>query len=170
MLNLFHGSIRIAPAKILCDRSGEQHIFLKYHRYGITQCLQIIGSDILAAYQQPSLCHIIQTGDQLYQRRLGRTGSTDDADGFAGIDGQIDMLQHFFCLIPIIGKAYMVKYDRTIRNVIIRVLLIFQRTFFLQNFCNTFAGSFCHDTHDHNHKRHHQTGQDLHRISDQTHQ
>ena len=61
-----------------------------------------------------TLSDIIESGDQLDQRSLGRTGCTDDADRLAGPDIQIDIAQ---CVVPAVLTVFeedMIENDAAV--------------------------------------------------------
>ena len=70
MTNLLVIRILVSPADILGDRSGKEHILLKDHRDGIAEHFKIIVPDIGAADLHTSFAHVIETRDQLHERRL----------------------------------------------------------------------------------------------------
>ena len=49
VLQLLIGGIRIAPAQVVFDRTGEQHVFLQHHGYLVPEGLDIVIPDIHAA-------------------------------------------------------------------------------------------------------------------------
>ena len=84
--------ILIAPAQIIENTSGKQHVILEYHGHLIAQSIQIIVSHIHTAYQNFSGGHIIKTRDQIDQTGFCATGSTEDTDRLPGMDIQVDIL------------------------------------------------------------------------------
>ena len=60
--------IRVSPAEVLADRSGEQDILLENTGDLVAQDGEVVLSDILAADADGSLRHIVKSGDQLYER------------------------------------------------------------------------------------------------------
>ena len=66
---LFCG-VRITPAQVVKDRSGEQCIFLKDYRNLISQDFRIIFADVHASYTDGTFIYIIQTADQVDQAAL----------------------------------------------------------------------------------------------------
>ena len=85
-------SLLVSPTEIIPDGTGKKDIFLKDYRHLITQGFQIIISYVYAPYLHSPLRHIIQTGDQLDQGRLGRACTPDNANGLSGADIQINIL------------------------------------------------------------------------------
>ena len=77
---LFICGIFISPPQIFQNRAGEKNILLKYNCYLGSQRLHVIFSDISATDKNFSLCHIIQTTDQIDQTGLCTSCSPDDPD------------------------------------------------------------------------------------------
>lgn len=81
---LFLRGVLLPPPQVIPDGSGKKRVFLKHHGYGIPQMPQRIFLHRMPVDADLSLCHIIQTGNQLHQRGFGSAGSSDDADCLAG--------------------------------------------------------------------------------------
>ena len=62
--------IRVSPAEVLADRSGEQDILLEDTGDLVAQDGEVVLPDILAADADGSLRHIVESGDQLYEGRF----------------------------------------------------------------------------------------------------
>ena len=77
---LFICGIFISPPQIFQNRAGEKNILLKYNCYLVSQRFHVIFSDISATDKNFSLCHIIQTTDQIDQTGLCTSCSPDDPD------------------------------------------------------------------------------------------
>ena len=58
----------------------------------------------------------VQTADQLDQRRFAGAGAADNADGHAGFDLQINILQDHLLRVRRVFKADMVKRDAAVRH------------------------------------------------------
>ena len=72
---LFFCGIFVAPAQIILDGAGEQHIFLQYHSNGVVQGIQPVFFYIASANQNIAFGGIVQARNQLNQRCFGRTGT-----------------------------------------------------------------------------------------------
>ena len=73
----------IAPPEVFLDRSGKQQVFLQNHRDILSEIIELVFSYIMSSDLDAAFRNIIQTRDQLNQRRLGRAGRANDADDFA---------------------------------------------------------------------------------------
>ena len=175
MTAFFLRCLLVAPAQIIKNGTGEQYVLLEYHRYLISKGLDIILPDISSAYTHGTIQYVVKSRNQLYQRRLGASGSTDNADGLSRMNLEIDiskdtfLLPLFLRLIFAVSKIYMVKFNRTILYLIYRVFRIVKSTLLIQHFCNTLCRRTCHGDHDKYHGHHHQTHKNLHGISKETH-
>ena len=65
--HLFIGRIRITPAEVFLDRSGEEDVLLKHHGNIISDHIEIVVLYIDTADLDVSLCCIIKSRDQLYE-------------------------------------------------------------------------------------------------------
>lgn len=92
----FLRGVLFAPAQIVQDRAGEQHIFLQYHRHLIAQSLHVIGANVLAADTDAAAVHIVQAADQADQAGFSAARSADDTNGLAGADVQVNILERLF--------------------------------------------------------------------------
>ena len=62
---LFIGCIRVSPAEIVIDGTGEKNVVLQYHRHFVTKCVKVVGADIFTANVDGTSRYIIQTADQV---------------------------------------------------------------------------------------------------------
>ena len=75
-----------------------------------TQGADFIVSNIHTVDAHAAFRYIIKTGNQIDQRGLSAAGRTHYGNGFARIDGEIDMFQHRF-LAAGVGKGNVYKFD-----------------------------------------------------------
>ena len=162
--------VRIAPAQVLKDRSREQHIFLKNDRYFLPQGIQVIAADILPADVNRAARHIVEPGDQVDQRRLGRTGAADDADRLAGTDVQTDIVQDRLLRCLVVGEHHVIETDRSVRHLHHRFLRVGQGDLLVQDLGDTVHAGLAHGKHDKEHGQHHQVHQDRHAVCKEAHQ
>ena len=128
---LLIAGVLIAPAQVFLDGAGKQHVLLKHHGHLIPEGIQVVIPDVDAAYPDASSCYVIQSGDQLYQCRLGASGAAQDPYSLAGFDFQIDMIQIQITLIVPIAEGYVVKGNGTVGNLCNSLLLIGQAALFI---------------------------------------
>ena len=83
----------MAFGSTLGDGAAKQHVFLQHHGYLVAQRVQIVVSYVHAADAHGALGDIVQTGDQVHERRLGRAGATDNTDGLAAFNMQVDIIE-----------------------------------------------------------------------------
>ena len=76
--------IGVAPAHVLFNGSGKQHILLQHHSNVVAQGFEIVLAHVHAAHFYASLGHVIQSRNQLNQRAFCTARSADDAHRFAG--------------------------------------------------------------------------------------
>ena len=81
----------VAPVQVVKDRAGEQRVLLEHDGHLISQDFRIISADVHTAHADASFIHIIEPADQVDQTALARTGASDDADGLAAFDVQVDI-------------------------------------------------------------------------------
>ena len=111
MDHFFVGGVGIAPAEVILDGAGEEDVLLEDHGDLIAEGFYIVVPDIDAAHFQSAGGNVIQTGNQLDQGGLGRTGDTQDAHGHTGLDVQIDVLQRIPGRGFGIAEGYVLKVD-----------------------------------------------------------
>ena len=99
-------SIRFAPLEITADRSLEQNRLLRYDTDTPTQLLITHGLDISAFQQDLALCRRVEAGNQVHQRGLTGTGTSDDTYGIATVYGEVHILQSR-CTGSLISQGYM---------------------------------------------------------------
>ena len=116
MDQLFIGGLGIAPAEVFLDGAGEQFVLLQDHGDIVAENFQIVISDIQTADLQSTFGHVIQTGNQLDQGGLGRTGAADDANGSAGGNMQVHFLQGTVMGGGGIAETDILKIDGAVGN------------------------------------------------------
>ena len=73
--------VRVAPLQVVPDGAGEEHVLLQHNAHGVPQGGQVVVPHVAAADPHGALGGVVQAGDQLDQRGLGRAGAADDAHG-----------------------------------------------------------------------------------------
>ena len=89
-----HPSHRLFRSAGGCDRSREQHTFLRHETDLIAQILHRNVSNIFSVERNLSARHIIETWDQVDQRRFTAAGASDDRRRLARLGNKVDVMQH----------------------------------------------------------------------------
>ena len=167
MANLFIGGVRVAPPEVFGNSAGEQHVLLQHHGHLIAQRLEIVVAYIHAADLQRTGAHVVQSRHELYQRRLCRTSTADDADGHAGADLQVDVVKHGLFGTVGVAEGDVVEFDGAVGHVSHRLCRVLHRAFLLQHLADTLGRSLRNNHHDEDHGQHHHGHKDLHGVGDQ---
>ncbi len=166
---LLQGGLLIAPAQIVQDGAGKQHIVLQHHRHLVPEHFHVVILYVDASHQKLPLRHIVQTADQVHQTGLGASGAADDADGLPGLDVQMNVLQHRPFRVLLIPEGHMVKYNASILHFSHRLRRIRQIRLLLQHLADSFGASGGHRNHDENHGEHHQAHENVHAVGEHVH-
>ena len=86
--DLYIGCIHIAPFQVFTHGSGEQHVFLQNDIDCIAESGKIVRAHILSADADGAAASVIQTRNELHQRRFRRTCSSEDSYRLTGFDLQ----------------------------------------------------------------------------------
>ena len=70
-----------------------------------------------AAHAHGALGGVVQAGDEVYERGLGRAGAADDADGLAALNVQVDIVERLALRMRGILKAHVVKVDGAVGHL-----------------------------------------------------
>ena len=117
LADLLVGGVRVAPAQVLGDGAAKQHVFLQHHGHLVAQRVQVVVAYVHAAHAHGAFGGVVQTGDEVYKRGLGRAGTADDADGLAALNVQVDIVERLALRMRGILKAHVVKVDGTVGNL-----------------------------------------------------
>ena len=117
LADLFVGGVRVAPTQVLGNRAAKQHVFLQHHGHLVAQGVQVVVAYIHAAHAHGTLGGVVQAGDEVYERGLGRAGAADDADGLAALNVQVDVVERLALRMRGILKAHVVKVDGTVGHL-----------------------------------------------------
>src|SRR5215213_4637725 len=85
--------VRPTQGQVLPDGHGEQRGVLERGGDDLTKLAEAEVPDVHAVDGDGTGGHVVQTGDQLGQHRLSRTGGADDREGLARRDVEIDVMQ-----------------------------------------------------------------------------
>ena len=128
------GGVKIAPAEVVKDSSGEEYVLLEHNGNLITEKLKVVLADIRSAYSYRASVNIVQAADEVRECGFTAAGSADDADSFTRMDMQVDVREDFLAAVHIgflfsklvglvlVRKAYMFKVNGAVRNFHYRIL------------------------------------------------
>ena len=162
--------VGIAPAQIVVNGAGEEHVLLKNNSDLSAQNVQIVFSDIMPSDKDPPLRDVIKAADQIDQAGLGGASSPDHSDAFARPDLQINVFENGLRRSRAVGKVYIFEADAAVRDLHERILRVREAGLFCDDLCDTPGTGLGHRDHDHDHGKHHQAHQDIHAVGQQTHQ
>ena len=111
------GGVRVAPTQVLGDGAAKQHVFLQHHGDLVTQRVQVVVAHVHAAHAHSAFGGVVQAGDEVNERGLGRAGAADDADGLAARNVQVDIVERLALRMLGILKTHVVKVDGTVGNL-----------------------------------------------------
>ena len=94
---------------------------MQHNAYGVPQGGQVVVPHVVAADLHGALGGVVQAGDQLDQRGLGRAGAADDAHGRPGGDVQRNVGQGTFLCRSVILEADALEVDLTVRHSLQRI-------------------------------------------------
>lgn len=75
----------------------------------MAQRVQVVVAYVHAAHAHGAFGGVVQTGDEVYKRGLGRAGTADDTDGLAALNVQVDIVERLALRMRGILKAHVVK-------------------------------------------------------------
>ena len=163
----FVGGVGAAPLQIIADGAGEQQVFLQHDAHGVPQGRQVIVPHIAPADPDGALGGVVQAGDQLDQRCLGRAGAADDAHGGPCRDMQRDIGQGVFLGLGVIFEADVVEVHGAVGDDGGRVFGVGEVRLFGQHLADT-AGAGQRAGHLQEHAgEHHDRVEDLQHIAEE---
>ena len=154
--HLVVGGVFVAPAQVILDRAGKQHILLQHDADRAAQRLKVVFAHISAADLDAALAHIVKARDELHEGRLARARTAEDADGHARVDVQVDVLQREFLRLCGVLEADVFKVDGAVLHVHRGRCGIGERGLFLEYLADTDEGLIRHRHHHVDHRDHHQ--------------
>ena len=163
----FLGCIRITPAEIVKNRAGEEDVLLQYNGYLTSECIKVILADVLAADIDGATFHIVETADQIDERRLRTSGSADNTDRLTGADGKVDIVKYRYFGIFGVAECHMIETDASVCDIKAWILWVVQSTFLIDDFCDTSCTGNTHGDHNEYHREHHQTHKNVHTVGKQ---
>ena len=158
------GGVRVAPTQVLGDGAAKQHVFLQHHGDLVTQRVQVVVAHVHAAHAHSAFGGVVQAGDEVNERGLGRAGAADDADGLAARNVQVDIVERLALRMLGILKAHVVKVDGTVGNLEHGLGGIGDRGLGGQHLGNAVCRFVGHGHHDKDHRQLHQAHENLETI------
>ena len=104
----------VAPTQVVQYAAREENIVLQHHGNGLAECRQVVFLHVTATHQHLALRRVVETADQADQRGLTAARSADDADAFAVLDGEGNVVEgralvRLVRLICLIGLVRLVS-------------------------------------------------------------
>ena len=158
------GGVRVAPAQVFGNGAAKQYVFLQHHGHLVAQGVQVVVAHVHAAHAHGALGGVVQAGDEVNERGLGRAGTADDADGFAALNVQVDIVERLALCMRGILKAHVVKVDGTVGNLEHGLGGIGDRGLGGQHLGNAVRRFVGHGHHDKDHRQLHQAHEDREAI------
>ena len=116
-LALLQGGVLLAPAQVVQDGAGEQHVLLKHHGHLVAQRLHVVPAHVHAAHLYSAGVHIVQPADEVGEGGLAAACAADDADGLPAADVQVHVLEHLVAGAVLVGEADVVKVDGAVLHL-----------------------------------------------------
>ena len=103
----------VSKTQVGRNRSGKQHTFLRYKSNLLTQVFHRKFPDINTVQCYASLRHIIQTRNQIHDRRFSTTGTSDDRRSLPRISSEVNVVNRRLPAARIC-EIHMVKFQHTL--------------------------------------------------------
>ena len=166
--HLLVSGVLFAPAEIILDGAGEQHVLLQHHGHLVPQGVHIVVPDVRAAHQDAALSGVVQTGDQLDQGGLGGAGAAQDTYGLTGLHREVHVLQALLAGVLGVGEADVLKHHGAVLDLFDGLGAVLQIALLVQDLCDPLCGGPGHDDHSQYHGEHHQAHQHHHDVAEHT--
>ena len=140
---------------------------MQHHGYLVTESLHVVLPHVTAAYTNRTFACVIQPADQVHQAGLTAACTADNANGFATLNVQVNILQGRFAGSVFVRKANMVEVNLSVGNIHHRFRRIGQVGLLIQHFRNTASAGKAHGQHHEDHAQHHQGHEHTHHITEQ---
>ena len=105
--DLLLGGVRTRVRDVLPDRALEQPGVLQHHADPRPQVVPRHVGDVDAVQGDPAGVQLVEPHDEVHQRRLARPGRTDDGDGLARLDAQVEALDER--LVGRVGERHVLE-------------------------------------------------------------
>ena len=158
--------ILVAPAQVLGNRTGEQHVLLQHHTHAFAQVIQAVILHVHAVYQDFAFVRVIQPRNHAHQRALTASGRPDNADNASRLDGQADVIQHAVFAVLVIAERNVTELHPAFfyGQFLLLCVVIVQVRFLFQHLTDTFGARHRPGGHHEQERHHNQGGQDLDHI------
>ena len=110
---------------------------------------------------------VVQARNELDQAGFRAACAADDAQRFAGFEGERDIIQHRLAGAVLILKGNMLKLNGAVGHLLHGVLGRGQVSLLVQHFHDTLGGRGGHGDHDERHAQHHQSHENVHDVAEQ---
>ena len=163
--DLLIGCIRIAPFQVFTHGSGEQHVFLQNDIDCIAESGKIVRAHILSADADGAPAGVIQTRNELHQRRFRRTCSSEDSYRLTGFDLQRNIGECVLFCFFFVFKRYVVKLHAALCHFCYTIFRRGEHNFLIEHLDNPVCarhgtGQEQEDVCNHHHRVH-----DLHNVA-----
>ena len=101
-----------AEADVVGDRARKQERILGDQRHLRAQGALLDGPHVDAVDQHISVGDVVEAGDQVGDGGLAGAGLADQRHGLAGLDGEVDVLQHR--LVGLVGEGDAAQLDAAV--------------------------------------------------------
>ena len=118
--------------------------------------VEVIILDVDAADIYGALGGVVETGNQLNERRFRRARASENADRLAGANVEIDVGQSVFLRLCGIFEADVIETDTAVLHFLNSVFGADEVRFLFEYFRNTPSGFSRHRDHCENHSQHHE--------------
>ena len=166
-LALLKGGVGIAPAEVVEDGAGEEHVFLEDDGDGVAKGVEVVLAHVATAYHDTALGDVVETAHEVDERRFAATRSADDADGLARLDVEGDVLYGVFAAARLVGEIDVVEIHAAIGDFRHRVLGVDDVGLLVDDLRHTLAAGRTLSEHDENHAEHHERHEDAHHIGEE---
>jgi len=111
--HLLVGGLGMAIGDVVADRTVQQRSILRHHTNQLAQAVLRHLGDVLPVDGDLARFQIVETQEQVHQRRLARTGTPDQTDLLARLDIQRQPVDH--ALVLAVVEADVIITDRALR-------------------------------------------------------
>ena len=106
-LNLFLSRIQATIENVIVHTAIEEHCFLRYNSYLLTQRVQRNAANILTIDGDAAIGYIIEAGQETCHGGFAGTGGTNKGNHFTGLNVKAYIIKHLFT--GVIAKGNIIK-------------------------------------------------------------
>ncbi len=110
------GGVFSAVTDIFPDRSRKEEGILGHHADLSAQAGEGHLPDVAAVDENRSLCHIVKSADQIYDRCFSGSGGAYQGDRLPWLYGEVYILQHQTLRLIAVGEAHILKADGSLHR------------------------------------------------------